>query len=163
MAGERGTEQVAAPEWRPPEVELPSARWRRRVLAAPGLALLGVALLVAGVWLDDRKGRREEALCHQLGVPWTQFVVGYAALLCGVAASVLCVLFFRTAARAGARGAESWQGTLALCICVANAVALLIEVVAVYGVHAEAADPYWRCSGAPALAGLHTFMQSHVL
>lgn len=165
-AGEHDREWRAGPPppWpEPPEWELPSARWRRQVLAAPGLALLGVAMLVAEVMLDNRQGRRAAALCHRLPVPWTQFAAAYAALLCGVAGSVLCVLLFRAASRVGARGAETWQGTLALCICVANVLALLVEAVAVHGVHAEAGDPYWQCSGAPALAGLHMLMQSHVL
>jgi hypothetical protein len=147
----------------PVEPVPPPARWRRRVLAAPGLVLAGVALLAVLIVLDSRRGEREAAQCRQLPLPWTQFAAAYAALLCGLAGSSLCVLLFRAAARAGTRGAASWQGTLALCICVANVLALLVEAIAVYAVHAAAGEPYWRCSGASALAGLHILMQSHVL
>lgn len=141
----------------------PTPRWRRAVLAAPGLALLGVLLLVGAALVEDRHGKRAAALCHQLPLPWTLFALAYAALACGVAAPALCWRLFRTAAREGRRGVESWQGTLALCICVANTLALLFEAVTVYVVGAEAGEPYWHCSGSSPLAGLHILMQSHVL
>ena len=138
----------------PEEVPLPGPRWRRWVLVAPGLAVVGVVLLVATALLDDRHGRRAAALCHQLPLPWTLFATAWSSLVCGVAAAVVCGLFFRTARRAGQQGAECWQGTLAVCICVGNALALLFEAVAVYGVHAEAGEPYWSCAGARALASV---------
>jgi len=61
---------------------------------------------------------------------------------------VVCALFFRAAARDGRRGTASWQGTLALCICVCGALPLMFAAVAVYGVHAEAGEAYWSCAGA---------------
>ncbi|WP_328913823.1 MULTISPECIES: hypothetical protein [unclassified Streptomyces] len=133
----------------------PTDRWRRRVLTAPGLAVLGVLLLIGTAVVEDRHGKRAGELCHHLPVPWTLYLLAYAALVCGVAATVGCALFLRAAARDGRRGLDSWQGTLALCICVANLPALLFEAVALYGVHAEAAQPYWQCSSARASAAAH--------
>jgi hypothetical protein len=125
----------------------PTARWRRRVLVAPGLTVLGALLLIGAALADDRHGKRAAAVCHQLPVPWTLFALAWGALVCGVAAAVVCALFFRAAAREGRRGAASWQGTLALCICVCGALPLLFAAVAVYGVQAEAGEPYWQCAG----------------
>jgi len=136
------------------EVVLPGARWRRGVLLAPGLALVGVVLLVVTALLDNRHGKQAAALCHHLPVPWTLFATAWTSLVCGVAAAVVCVLFFRAARRAGQQGAECWQGTLAVCICVGDVLALIFEIVAVYGVHAEAGEPYWSCAGAPALTAV---------
>ena len=162
-AQDPGAGAAEVPDGVPAPLASPTQRWRRAVLAAPGLALLGVLLLVGAALVEDGHGKRAAALCHQLPVPWTLFVLAYAALLCGVAAPALCWRFFRAAARQGRRPAESWQGTLALCICVANTLPLLFEAVAVYGVHAEAGEGYWSCAGSPALAGLHILMQSHLL
>jgi len=53
----------------------PTPRWRRAVLAAPGLALLGVLLLVGAALVEDRHGKRAAALCHQLPLPWTLFAL----------------------------------------------------------------------------------------
>jgi drug/metabolite transporter (DMT)-like permease len=131
----------------------PTAGWRRKVVIAPALAVFGVLLVVCAAVLDDRHGKRASALCHHLPVPWTLFVLAWASLLCGLAASVLCALFFRAARRDGRRGTESWQGTLAVCICVAGALPLLFEAMAVYGVHAEAGEAYWSCAGAAGLLG----------
>lgn len=132
----------------PAEVLLPGPRWRRWVLVAPGLAVAGFVLLLATALLDDRHGKRAAALCHRLPVPWTLFALSWASLLCGMAAVVVCALFFRTARRAGRQGAECWQGTAAVCICAADVLAVLFEAVAVYGVHAEAGEAYWSCAGA---------------
>ncbi|MEE4544281.1 hypothetical protein V2S66_20155 [Streptomyces sp. V4-01] len=149
--GASGGSASAAAE---PERPLPpTAAWRRRVLLAPGLALLGAVLVVATALLDDRHGKRASALCHHLPVPWTLFALAWASLLCGAAASALCALLLRAARREGRRGTESWQGTLAVCICVAGALPLLFEATAVYGVHAEAGEAYWSCAGASALLG----------
>ncbi|SEO59808.1 hypothetical protein SAMN05216267_103236 [Actinacidiphila rubida] len=137
---------------RPAEVLLPEARWRRWVLIAPGLAVLGFVLLVATAVLDDRHGKRASALCHQLPVPWALFVGAWASLVCGVAAMAVCALFFRAARRAGRHGAECWQGTAAVCICVADVLVVIFQAVAVYGVHAEAGEAYWSCAGAGARA-----------
>lgn len=136
------------------EVLLPDARWRRRVLVAPGLAVAGFLLLVVTALEDDRHGKHASALCHRLPVPWTLFTGAWASLVCGVAAMVVCVLFFRAARRAGWRGAECWQGTAAVCICVADVLAVIFEVVAVYGVHAEAGEAYWSCAGARMLSAV---------
>ncbi|WP_329132603.1 hypothetical protein OG552_13570 [Streptomyces sp. NBC_01476] len=127
----------------------PTARWRRQVLAAPGLVVLGLFLLIGTAVLDDRHGRRADALCHHLPVPWTLFALAWPALLCGLAGPVLCGLLFRAAARTGHRGSASWQGTLALCICVCGTLPLLFELVALYGVHAESTAPSWHCTPAP--------------
>jgi hypothetical protein len=126
---------------------LPGARWRRWVLAAPGLALLGLVLLVGTAVEDDRHGKHAAALCHRLPVPWTLFASAWASLLCGLAAIVVCALFFRASRAAGQQGVECWQGTLAVCICVADVLVLLFEAVAVYGVHAESGEAYWNCAG----------------
>jgi drug/metabolite transporter (DMT)-like permease len=131
----------------------PTAAWRRRVLAAPGLAVLGVLLVVAAAVFDDQHGKRASALCHRLPVPWTLYALAWGSLLCGLAASVLCALLVRAARREGRRGTESWQGTLAVCICVAGVLPLLFEAMAVYGVHSEAGEAYWKCAGAAALLG----------
>ncbi|MFC4033808.1 hypothetical protein ACFO3J_20330 [Streptomyces polygonati] len=125
----------------------PSQRWRRRVLVAPGLVVLGVLLLIGTAVLDDRHGKRAGALCRQLPLPWSLFALAWAALLCGLAGAAACGLFFRAAARTGRRGTASWQGTLALCICVCGTLPLLFEAVAVYGVHAEAGEAFWSCAG----------------
>jgi hypothetical protein len=118
------------------------------VLVAPGLTVLGALLLIGAALVDDRHGKRAAAVCHQLPVPWTLFALAWGALVCGVAAAVVCTLFFRAAAREGRRGVASWQGTLALCICVCGALPLLFAAVAVYGVQAEAGQAYWQCAGA---------------
>lgn len=131
----------------------PTARWRRQVLIAPGLAMLGVLLLIAAALVDDRHGKRAAAVCHQLPVPWTLFALAYAALACGLSAIAVCSLFFRAAARDGRRGAESWEGTLALCICVLNGLPVVFQALVVYGAHAEAGEAYWRCSGRQILSG----------
>ncbi|MCL2733252.1 MAG: hypothetical protein FWE15_24965 [Actinomycetia bacterium] len=129
------------------EVRLPGPRWRRGVLLAPGLAVLGFLLLIGTAVEDDQHGKHAAALCHRLAVPWTLVAMAWASLLCGAASVVVCVLFFRVARRAGQRGAECWQGTLAVCICVAGVLALIFQVVAVYGVHAESGEAYWKCAG----------------
>ncbi|MBY8876884.1 hypothetical protein [Actinacidiphila acidipaludis] len=146
--------QVAVAVPVPVPVPVPGPRWRRWVLVAPGLALVGVVLLLATALVDDRHGERASALCHHLPVPWTLFATAWMSLVCGVAAVVVCVLFFRAARRAGQQGAECWQGTLAVCICAGDALALLFEAVAVYGVHAEAGEPYWSCAGARVLGAV---------
>jgi hypothetical protein len=131
----------------------PGAAWRRRVLAAPGLTLLGALLLVVCAVADDRHGHRASALCRQLPVPWTLFALSWGSLACGVAGSVVCAVFFAAARREGRRGSDCWPGTLAVCICVAGALPLIFEAVAVYGVHAEAGEAYWSCAGAGLRAG----------
>lgn len=153
VSGASGTSGGAAAAGVRQQPLQPTAAWRRRVLVAPGLALLGVALLVAGGILDDRRGKRASALCHRLPVPWTQFALSWGSLLCGLAASGLCALFVAAARRDGRRGTDSWQGTLAVCACVAGVLPLLFEAIAVYGVHAEAGEAYWSCAGAGALLG----------
>lgn len=135
---------------RPP----PERAWRRQVLAVPGLVLLGALLLVGAAVLLDRRGDRADALCHQLPVPWALFVLVYAALVCGAAALVVCGLLFRTARRAGRRGVDSWQGSLAVVISVPGALAVLFEATAVHAVHAQAGVGYWQCAGAGALPGV---------
>ncbi|CAG6399429.1 hypothetical protein NMG29_38320 [Streptomyces cocklensis] len=136
--------------WRPP----PAPEWRRRVLAVPGLVLLGVLLLVGAALLEDRRGNRADELCHQLAVPWPLFALAYAALVCGAAGLGVCGLLFRTARREGRRGVDCWQGSLALVISVPGALAVLLEATAVYGVHAQAGQPYWQCAGARVLPGV---------
>ncbi|MFG1809191.1 hypothetical protein [Streptomyces sp. NPDC049040] len=132
---------------RPP----PAAGWRRRVLSVPALVLLGVLLLVGGALLQNRRSKRADALCHQLQVPWTEFALVYAALVCGVAALAVCGLLFWKARREGRRGVDSWQGSLAFVISVPGGLAALFEATAVYALHAEAGEGYWRCTGAGAL------------
>ncbi|CAG7636776.1 hypothetical protein [Actinacidiphila bryophytorum] len=135
---------------RPP----PGREWRRRTLAVPGLVLLGVLLLVGAALLQDRRGKRADELCHQLAVPWTLFALVYAALVCGVAALVVCGLLFRASRRAGLRGVDSWQGSLALVISVPGVLAVLFEATAVYAVHSQAGAGYWQCASAGALPGI---------
>nr|WSX79165.1 hypothetical protein OH826_38120 [Streptomyces sp. NBC_00899] len=146
--GEAGGAAVRV--WRPP----PAPEWRRRVLAVPGLVLLGVLLLVGAALLEDRRGNRADELCHQLAVPWPLFALAYAALVCGAAGLGVCGLLFRTARREGRRGVDCWQGSLALVVSVPGALAVLLEATAVYGVHAQAGQPYWQCAGARVLPGV---------
>lgn len=155
--GAKKAGRPAARVRRPP----PLPGWRRRVLAVPGLVLLGVLLLVGAALLEDRRGNRAEELCHQLAVPWPLFALAYAALVCGVAGLVVCGVLFRTARREGRRGVDSWQGSLALVISVPGALAVLFEATTVYAVHAQAGQPYWQCAGArvlPAVQGLATLL-----
>lgn len=135
---------------RPP----PGREWRRRVLAVPGLVLLGVLLLVGAAVVENGRGKRAEVLCHQLAVPWPLFALVYAALACGAAALAVCGLLFRAARREGRRGVDSWQGSLALVISVPGALAVLFEATAVYAVHSQAGAGYWQCAGAGALPGV---------
>jgi hypothetical protein len=135
----------------------PTPRWRRQALAVPGLALLGALLLAGAALVEDRHGKRADALCHQLPVPWSLFVLAYGALVCGAAALVVCGLLFRTARREGRRGADSWQGSLGLVISVLDVLAVLFEATAVYAAHAQAGESYWSCANVrvpPGVQGL---------
>lgn len=144
--GPAGRAEAGAP---PP----PGRQWRRRVLGVPALVLLGVLLLIGAGLVDDHQGKRAEELCHRLPVPWQQFALAYASLLCGLAALAVCALLFTAARRAGTRGADTWQGSLALVISVPGLLAVLFEATAVYGTHAASAEPYWRCASAGSLPG----------
>ncbi|MFE2141213.1 hypothetical protein ACFXA3_05540 [Streptomyces sp. NPDC059456] len=110
-------------------------------------ALLVPLLVVAGVATSlhtqeigyDWADRQIEA-CRHLPLPMTEYAAGWAGPVLGLAAVAVCVLLARRLrGRYGLRLGESWPGLLAGTTVWFSVLAIPMEVIQLYAVHAAAA------------------------
>ncbi|KOV33904.1 hypothetical protein ADK97_17395 [Streptomyces sp. H021] len=109
-------------------------------LAVPLLVVAGVVTSLYTQEIQHEWADRQREACRELPFPLAEYAAGWAGVVLGVAAVVVCVLLARRLrGRYGLRLGETWPGLLAGTTVWFSVLAIPMELIQLYVVHSAAA------------------------